>query len=229
MNNLKATRNLINSNCNSFVNIVQSGSSGNAVIYNEMILVDAGVPYKNLKIYLPKIKLILLTHIHSDHFKKSTIKNIHTNFPHIKFVCEKYLYSELVELVNAKNIIVSKIGENLRFKGGIEVRTVKLYHDVLNVGYRLKLGQIKVFHATDTAHLNGINAENYDFYCLEHNYCEEKATKILQSDNVEDIQKILVLNSMNTHLSIQQAKKWLKENNKNFGLVYELHKSKTRR
>ena len=52
-------------------NIISTGSDGNATILEDFVLVDCGVPYKALEPYVPKLKLVLLTHIHSDHFQKA--------------------------------------------------------------------------------------------------------------------------------------------------------------
>ena len=55
-------------------NIISTGSDGNATILEDFVLIDCGVPYKALEPYVTKLKLVLLTHIHSDHFQKRTIK-----------------------------------------------------------------------------------------------------------------------------------------------------------
>lgn len=44
-------------------NIISTGSKGNAVVINDAILVDCGVPYKWVESVVPKLKLVLLTHI----------------------------------------------------------------------------------------------------------------------------------------------------------------------
>ena len=44
-------------------NIISTGSDGNATILEEFVLIDCGVPYKALEPYVPKLKLVLLTHI----------------------------------------------------------------------------------------------------------------------------------------------------------------------
>lgn len=45
--------------------IIATGSKGNAVILNKHILIDIGIPFKNLAHIYQDIKLVLLTHIHS--------------------------------------------------------------------------------------------------------------------------------------------------------------------
>lgn len=46
-------------------NIISTGSDGNATILEDFVLIDCGVPYKTLEPYVSKLKLVLLTHIHS--------------------------------------------------------------------------------------------------------------------------------------------------------------------
>ena len=58
--------------------IISTGSKGNSVIIND-IMVDCGVAFKRLKEYLYDIKYLLLTHIHSDHIKPTTLKRIKKN------------------------------------------------------------------------------------------------------------------------------------------------------
>ncbi len=45
--------------------VVATGSTGNAVILNDQILIDIGVPFKKIEPYMKNLKLVLLTHIHS--------------------------------------------------------------------------------------------------------------------------------------------------------------------
>ena len=45
--------------------ILASCSSGNAVIIRDVMLIDCGVTFKRLQKYYKKLKIVLLTHIHS--------------------------------------------------------------------------------------------------------------------------------------------------------------------
>ena len=44
--------------------IIETGSTGNATVVDDKILVDCGVAYSKLKPYIPKLRLVLLTHAH---------------------------------------------------------------------------------------------------------------------------------------------------------------------
>lgn len=48
--------------------IIQTGSNGNAVIYNKDIMVDCGISFSKIKPYYKDIKLLFLTHIHRRSF-----------------------------------------------------------------------------------------------------------------------------------------------------------------
>lgn len=61
--------------------ILATGSAGNAVVLGGTILIDCGVPYKLLAPYVPDLQLVLLTHIHSDHFRRATIRRLAAERP----------------------------------------------------------------------------------------------------------------------------------------------------
>lgn len=77
-------------------NIISTGSDGNATILEDFVLIDCGVPYKALEPYVSKLKLVLLTHIHSDHFKKQTIKRLAAERPTLRFGCCRWLVPPLL-------------------------------------------------------------------------------------------------------------------------------------
>lgn len=72
-------------------NIISTGSKGNAVVINDVILIDCGVSFRALKDVYKNIKIVLLTHIHSDHFNRRTIKALANNRQHYglrrEFIC----------------------------------------------------------------------------------------------------------------------------------------------
>lgn len=151
-------------------NIISTGSKGNAVVINDVILIDCGVSYKALEPIRSNIKIVLLTHIHTDHFKHSTIGLLAKNRPTLRFACCSWLVSDLVSLGVAKtNIDVLEIGKKYDY-GSFAVSPVQLYHNVPNCGYRVYMNGKKLFYATDTNTLEGISAKGYDLYMVEANY-----------------------------------------------------------
>ena len=154
--------------------IISSCSSGNAVIIKDIILIDCGVAFKKLEKDYKKLKLVLLTHIHTDHFNKGTIKKLAKERPTLRFACCEWLLESLLECgVNRKNIDVLKIGTKYDYKL-FKIVPIKLYHDVPQCGYRVLFDGYKVIYATDTNTLEGITAKNYDLYLVEGNYEDEE-------------------------------------------------------
>lgn len=45
--------------------IVQSGSKGNCTIIDKKIMIDCGLPFSKIKDKIKNVKIICLTHIHS--------------------------------------------------------------------------------------------------------------------------------------------------------------------
>lgn len=191
--------------------IISSCSTGNAVIIKDIILIDCGVTYKKLKDDYKKIKLVLLTHIHSDHFKRETIKKLAQERPTLRFACCEWLLEPLLECgVNRKNIDVLEIGTKYDYKL-FKVIPIKLYHDVPQCGYRILFDNYKIIYATDTRTLEGITAKNYDLYLIEGNY-EDKEIEERIRKKQEIQQYCYEYRARNTHLSKGQASDFLLNN-----------------
>lgn len=153
--------------------IISTGSQGNAVIINDAILIDCGVPFRDLKEYVPQLKLVLLTHIHSDHFKPSTLRRLAEERPTLRFGCCRWLVKPLSDAgVSTTNIDLLEAGTMYGY-GICNVIPVLLVHNVPNCGYKIHFPIGKVFYATDTNNLNGIQARHYDLYMVEANYEDE--------------------------------------------------------
>lgn len=203
--------------------VISSGSEGNAVIYNNAIMVDCGVSLKALEAVKRSLKIVLLTHKHGDHLKLRTLQRLQAERPTLRVACGDFL---LEELPCIKNIDVLQVGKIYDY-GAFKVSPIKLYHDVPNFGWRIFLpnGQ-KIFHATDTVHLEGITAKGYDLYAIEHNYCEEYIQQAIEEARANG-EYTHAYGNINTHLSIQQARAFIETNRKESSEVLELHKSRS--
>lgn len=203
--------------------VISSGSEGNAVIYNNAIMVDCGVSLKALQEVKRSLKIVLLTHKHGDHLKLRTLQRLQAERPTLRVACGDFL---LEELPCIKNIDVLQVGKIYDY-GAFKVSPIKLYHDVPNFGWRIFLpnGQ-KIFHATDTVHLEGITAKGYDLYAIEHNYCEEYIQQAIEEARANG-EYTHAYGNINTHLSIQQARAFIEANRKESSEVLELHKSRS--
>ena len=187
-------------------NILNSGSDGNGLVIEDIILIDCGVSFKKLEDYYKKLKIVLLTHKHQDHFNKATIKKLSYERPTLRFACCEWLVDELVKCgVEKKKIDVLKIGKNYNYNAFI-VEPIKLYHDVPQCGYKLKIGANRLIYATDTNRIDHIEAKNYDYYFIEGNYENEEE---LHNRAVDEYYEKRV---KETHLSKVQAIEWLMKN-----------------
>lgn len=167
--------------------VISTGSQGNAVVINDIILIDCGVSFKALKGYYKKLSIILLTHIHTDHLNKTTIKKLATERPTLRFACCEWLVSALVDCgVNKANIDVLEI-DRWHDYGLFKLSPVRLTHNIENCGYRLIMNSEKLLYATDTGNLDGIEAKGYNLYMIECNHTEEELQERIKAklDNGE--------------------------------------------
>ncbi|MBS5682259.1 MAG: MBL fold metallo-hydrolase [Clostridium sp.] len=191
--------------------IISSCSTGNATIIRDIILIDCGVTFKKLEKYYKQLKIVLLTHIHSDHFKKETIKKLAQERPTLRFACCEWLLQPLLECgVLRKNIDVLQIGTRYDYKL-FKIVPIKLYHDVPQCGYRVLFDDYKVIYMTDTRTVEGIVAKNYDLYLVEGNYEEEELEQRIKQKQEEGLY-YYESRVRNTHLSKGQATDFLLNN-----------------
>ena len=202
--------------------IINSNSEGNGLIIEDTILIDCGITFKSIKDYYKKLEIVLLTHIHKDHFNKSTIKKLALERPTLRFGCCEWLLKELVECgVNKKNIDVYEIGKIYTYRY-FKVVPINLYHDVPQCGYKLKINENKLIYATDTSKIEHIVAKNYNYYFIEGNYENEEE---LHSRAVNDFYESRV---KKTHLSKVQATEWLMKNISDNSKYIFMHEHKER-
>lgn len=57
-------------------NILASSSAGNCTIIDDFIAIDMGISFNQIKSYYKKLKIIFISHQHSDHINKSTVKQL---------------------------------------------------------------------------------------------------------------------------------------------------------
>ena len=192
--------------------IISTGSKGNAVIINQEILIDCGVPFKAIKPYVKDLKLILLTHIHGDHFNPATIRRLADERPTLRFGCGAWLLSSTVACGVPKwRVDIYTPNTKNRYTGDLQLIMVPLKHNVSNCGYKLLLNGEKIFYATDCNNLDGIEAKNYDLYMIEANYEDaEIQERIAEKEAVG--QYVYEYQVLNNHLSKQKADNFIAEN-----------------
>lgn len=213
-------------------NKLASGSSGNAIIYHNEILVDLGVAYKTIKPFLDTIKYLLLTHRHGDHYNISAILRLATNYPDIVIIGNSDVINDLEEY-GVENTYVINSNEWYEL-GDYTIATVETVHDKPNVAYRIikplfendkYIKDYKLFHATDLRDLFDVEAIGYDAYFIEFNHDENIIAENIAKKRAKNV-FAYENNAKQFHQSNQRAYKWLKKNNTANGLIVPLHISK---
>lgn len=131
------------------------------------MMFDIGLPYKKIKDYLYDIKYIFITHRHTDHVNRATVKRILKDFPRIKII-GNYDVSDLIRLDYL-------VGDEtvLGFKDR-NVRAFKCIHDVPCSGYVVEIKGFTLIYATDTHSLENAPKVKYDYFFIESNHDEKK-------------------------------------------------------
>lgn len=204
--------------------IVNTGSDGNATVVEDIILLDCGLSYKKIEKYVDKLQLVLLTHIHGDHFKKSTIKMLAQERPTLRFGCCKWLIQDLLNCgVCAKNIDVYDFNSAYIYSDDLKVQPVKLHHDVPQCGYKIEINGYKVFYATDTCTLDDVEAKDYDYYFVEANYLSDEELHE-RSECLEYEERV-----RNTHMNKEDTVNWLLKNMSDTSFYEFMHQHKSKK
>lgn len=208
-------------------NIIGSGSSGNATIVFDHILIDCGVPFSKIAAYVKEIQLVLLTHEHGDHFKPRTVRMLHEIRPTVRFACCEWMAPLLIKAgVNER--MVDVLDPNTIYDyGQFTVIPFRVPHNVENCGWKVFCRKItndfsrangfgweKLFYATDASSLAGIEAKGFDLYMIECNHYENEIKERIDEKQARGEYAYEVEASRN-HLSWEQAMSWLAENGPN--------------
>jgi phosphoribosyl 1,2-cyclic phosphodiesterase len=199
--------------------VIGSGSKGNAFLINNELLIDIGVriPPEKAK----NIKYVLLTHKHADHFNLVALRKLWVE--NMAWIFGGEWMSDLIPAAYITRWAELKIGKVYPLLANkYMISPIQAYHDVPNFGYRIRLldnGYTHI-HITDTATLEGIQAKNYDSASIECNHCEVKALELIEEAK-EKGEFSHLAGAMNSHLSVQKAIRFVKENN--IKKLYPIH------
>lgn len=207
--------------------IISSSSNGNCLIFNKYLAIDMGISFKKISPYLKNLKVILLTHEHTDHFDKTCIKIIAYNKPNIKWLCGSWLVKLLIDLgVSKKNIYVVESGKTYDL-GLFRVMPIETYHDVRNMSYKIDFKPITIYYATDTKKLDYLDClKGLDYYFVENNYSREELKERIK-EKEEKGEFVYEYRVKETHMSAEEVNSFLIEMmNDNSQFVYcHQHKS----
>ena len=199
--------------------VIATGSTGNAVVINDSILIDCGVPFKALEPVKKELKLVLLTHVHGDHFKPRTVRALHKERPTLRWGCCDWMVGPLLEAGVDKRVIDvydPDLPAFLMYGPHISIRPQLLVHDVPNCGYHMifppeQATRERMCYATDTATLDGVEAKDYDWYLIEANHAREELEARARA-KMEKGEFAYEFRAASNHLSQEQAEDWIYRN-----------------
>lgn len=194
--------------------IVSTGSKGNCVIIND-IMIDCGVSFKEIKDDLYSIKILLITHTHSDHMNLKTLQKIMSKYPRIRVIGNYEVHAQwhCDYIANAYFPIET---------AGYTFFPFECEHDVLCYGFTWRYKDQEIIYATDTATLENAPAKQYDWFFIESNHDEFK----LEAARGEKRGGYDPYLSGKRHLSTQAAKAFYYMNRRNQDSQFiELHQS----
>jgi Cft2 family RNA processing exonuclease len=190
-------------------NIISSGSKGNCVLLERYIAIDMGVPWKLIEPHVNSLRLVLLTHMHGDHFNRATVRRLASQRPALRWGCAEWMAAAAVECgVKPEKIDLHDMDTSMSY-GELTIEAFPLRHNVPNCGWKLRLpsGE-RVIYATDTASMLGVEAPNYDLYFIEADYGEEEIVERIRRKQ-ETGEYIHEYDAMQNHLSREAAENWL--------------------
>lgn len=205
--------------------IISTGSKGNAVIINGNILIDCGVAFKKIKPYIKDLRLVLLTHIHSDHFNPATVRALHRERPGLRWGCCEWMIEPLLNAGVSKRCIdvflpgyqqgyvVDRLSGINGAPEEATIQAVETEHNVRNCCYMIEFPKSNetLFYATDCGTLDGIEAKNYDLYMIDANHTKAEIEARIAEKQAAGAFAYEVRAAQN-HLSQEQAIDWLSEN-----------------
>lgn len=206
--------------------IINSGSDGNCIIVNKVFMLDCGISYSKIKKYLKNIKLIFISHSHTDHLNTATIKQIAYNYPNIKYVVgSKDLLEKMLTVcwIKPSNIFALPSGKWFNL-GLLNLKLESIEHDVPNHLCKFQIKDKKGIYIVDAGNVNNVVAKDYDLYLIEANYMdnvlERHKLELDENGEFNHLHRV-----ENVHLSYAQANNFLIENMKKDSVFEYIHRS----
>ena len=190
------------------IDVLASSSLGNAYLVSDgetSILLDAGIPYKELQVKsdfkVNEVAACFISHEHGDHSR--AIKDL------LKSAIDVYALSETLSALKVEEHHRVHSVELLKTYtvNTFEIMAVEMYHDCPCVGYMVysKRSGERLFFATDTYKIT-VNPQGIDYLILEINYQKEIVNNLVNEGKMEAGIRARLLFS---HYELSKALKWL--------------------
>lgn len=207
------------------IDVLGSSSLGNAYIVSDgvtSILLDAGIPYKELQVKsdfkINGVAACLLSHCHIDHSR--AVKDL------LKSAIDVYALFETLAILGASTHHRTHIVEPLKSftVNTFEIMAITMHHDCPCVGYMVysNVTNERLFFATDTYKIT-VNPQGVDYMILEINYQKEIVNRLVNDGVMEASIRARLLFS---HFELSKALNWLKRIDKSrLKRIYVAHLS----
>jgi hypothetical protein len=132
---------------------------------------------------------------------------------------------ELIECgVDIRNIDIVEPNKTYNY-GIVKIKPIELFHNVLNMGYKILFKDYKVIYATDTNKII-TQAKGYDLYLIEANY-EENTLQQRINDKILNAEFVYEYSLPERHLSKEKCIEFLLENMHENSKYIFMHKNLT--
>lgn len=213
------------------VDIVATGSSGNMIVIDDVIVIDFGVKYSTFIENAPNVEHIFVSHQHTDHINYNTVSRLYRHYPAL-VRNGLHLNTGTADLVNERKpldglVLQPSLGSHSEFdietsRGVYHIETFPLVHDVENQGFMLTNEDgYTLVHATDTATMRYCPDRKFDVLLVEGNWDEE----ILVDSLTADIDSVMRATRNLRHLSSQSCLSFMKAHKYDDSLCMQLHES----
>lgn len=202
--------------------ILATGSKGNCIVIENKLALDMGISFKKLEGCYRSLDLVFISHVHSDHLNKTTIRKLAVKRPSLRFAVGPWLEEQLVGIgVDRENIDTLHLNHKTSYNE-FSIAPIKLYHDVPNYGLRFYFKNERGVYIVDTCTVDGIKAKDYDLYLVESNYDDDELNERirLKEERGEYCYEYRVPKS---HLSKKQAEAFIEQNKKENSEVVFIH------
>ena len=207
------------------IDVLASSSLGNAYIVSDgvtSILLDAGIPYKELQaksdFKVNEVAACCLSHSHLDHSR--AVKDL------LKGAIDVYALPETLEALDVLDHHRTHIVKPMESftVNTFEIMPITMHHDCPCVGYMVYSENTKerLFFATDTYKIT-VNPQGVDYLIFEINYQKEIVNNLVNEGKMEASIRARLLFS---HFELSKALKWLKRIDKSrLKRIYVAHLS----
>lgn len=216
------------------IRVVGTGSSGNCVVIDNSLMIDAGLSVTDMKADLATVSAVFVTHQHGDHANPAMVNHLARHRPAL-------LRSRVYMNTSTKTALQSKVPKHhdvlarcpvitghdwettVRVLNGrrYHVKAFTLVHNVENYGFVVtnEDGDTLIY-ATDTETMRHAPQQRYDYILVEGNWDEDKFSEMIGTHDIAIQQRAL---QNLRHLSVQKFEEFVRKYGHDETVSYQMH------